>query len=206
MVRGYLMIQIRPITQKQSKAAVGAWHSHHKPHRGEKYSIGGFVGEVLVAVVVVGRPVSATLQVEPCTLEVTRLAVGPDAPHCAASRLLGAAWRSASGMGCDRLISYTRVDEAGTCYRAAGWVPVALTKAEDWDHGNKSLRWLPGLYSPTTEVIQRGRWEIGPRAATSRVRRNAEGVWEVVPQIRPEVAEVVAAIGEARPSLKGIVW
>ena len=103
-------------------------------------------------------------------LEVTRLAVGPDAPHCTASKLLGAAWRTASGMGCRRLVSYTREDEAGTCYRAAGWRATATVKPAEWTHGNQEGRWLPGLYVPSTETVPRVRWEIGPDAAPALAR------------------------------------
>lgn len=101
-------------------------------------------------------------------------------------------------MGIRRLISYTRVDEAGTCYRAAGWVAVEIVKGGAWVN-NTSGRWLPGLYVPSTEIVDRVRWEIGPDAATSRVRRGEDGVWFVVdtgpkPSALAEVAEVVATI------------
>lgn len=29
-----------------------------------------------------------------------------------------------------------------------------------WDGGNKADRWLPGLYVPTTEIVDRVRWEV----------------------------------------------
>lgn len=86
------------------------------------------------------------------------------------------------GYGVRRLVSYTRTDEAGTCYRAAGWVPVALVKGRLDDGGNRALRWLPGLRAPSTETIDRVRWEIGPDAATTRVHRDSDGVWRPVPQ------------------------
>jgi len=168
-IAGRAALTLRPATRAESRKAVRAWHSHHKAHVGEIVAIGGCVGGVLVAVVVVGRPVAPALA-SAGVLEVTRLAVGPDAPHCAASRLLGAAWRTASGMGCRRLVSYTREDEAGTCYRAAGWRATATVKPSKWTHGNHSLRWLPGLYVPSTETIARVRWEIGPDAEPAMAR------------------------------------
>lgn len=111
-----------------------------------------------------GRP-SARLLNDGATWEVTRLCVGPDAPRFAASRLLGAASRAAEACGITRLISYTRLDERGTCYRAAGWHPTAVVKGEPWTHGAKAVRWLPGLYEPSTEIVDRVRWERGPAAA-----------------------------------------
>ncbi len=61
-------------------------------------------------------------------------------------------------------VSYTRVDERGTCYRAANWTPTTYVRADSHTHGNRSLRWLPGLYEPSTEKVDRVRWERGPRA------------------------------------------
>ena len=151
------------ISRKAAREGVREWHSHHKPHVGERYALGGFDGDALVAVVVVSRPVAPALAEAGC-LEVTRLAVGPDAPHCAASRLLGAAWKIAKVIGCRRMVSYTREDEEGTCYRAAGWVPTAVTKGREHTTGNRATRWLPGLYEPSTEIVDRVRWEIGPDA------------------------------------------
>jgi hypothetical protein len=156
-------ISLRPATRAEAREAVRDWHSHHRPHVGEVLAIGAFDGERLCGVVVWGRP-SARLLSEQGAYEVTRLAVGPDAPHCTASRLLGAVWRAAKACGVRRLVSYTRVDDVGTCYRAAGWVPTAVVRGQAWTHGGKATRWLPGLYVPSSEVIDRVRWEIGPAA------------------------------------------
>lgn len=161
-------VTLRPVGRAVAKAAVARWHSHHRPHVGEIVAHGAHVAGALVAVCVVGRPVAPALD-DGATWEVTRLAVGPDAPPCCASMLLGLAWRHARAYGVERLVSYTRADEAGTCYRAAGWVAVAAVKGRPHDTGNRAGRWLPGMYQPTTEIVDRVRWEIGPRAATTRV-------------------------------------
>lgn len=58
------------------------------------------------------------------------------------------------------MVSYTRIDEEGVCYRAAGWLRVADVAGRAWTTGNKSQRWIPGLYEPTTEIIDRVRWEV----------------------------------------------
>ncbi len=140
---------------------VARWHSHHTAHVGETLSLGWWdEPRGFVAVVVMGRP-SARPLCSPTTWEVTRLCVGPDAPRFAASRLLGAASRAAEACGVTRLISYTRADEAGTCYKAAGWHVAARVKGRPWTTGEKAARWLPGLYEPSTEVVDRLRWERG---------------------------------------------
>ena len=79
-------------------------------------------------------------------------------------------------MGARRCVSYTRADERGTCYRAAGWVATALVDGREHTTGNRALRWLPGLYAPSTEIVDRVRWEIGPDAASARVRLSG-GTW-----------------------------
>lgn len=170
---------LRYIGLSEAKAVIGEWHAHHKPHIQQHLAIGYESDGRLVAAVIVEWPKAAKLNGK--AYEVSRLCVGPDAPHCAASQLLGAVWRSMRAVGCRRLISYTRQDEDGTCYRAAGWVPVALVEAKAWDNGAKPGRWLPGLYrEPSTEVVARVRWEIGPDAATTRVRRLEDGTWTQV--------------------------
>jgi len=156
---------IVPITRDEARAMVDLWHSHHDPHVGEKLAL-GWMDErgKLVACVVAGRPVAGPLD-QRTTWEVTRLCVGPEAPRYAASRLLGAIGRAAEACGVRRLVSYTRVDEAGTCYLAAGCHPAARVKGREHTTGNRAQRWLPGLYEPSTEVVDRVRWERGPDAA-----------------------------------------
>ncbi len=61
-------------------------------------------------------------------------------------------------------ISYTRVDERGSCYLAANWIPVGLTVGRQHDTGNRDRAWLPGFYEPSTEIIDRVRWERGSEA------------------------------------------
>lgn len=160
---------LRPCSRRDARDAVAKWHSHHDPHVGELFAIRALdASGATVAVCVVGRPVSPELD-KSGAWEVTRLAVGPDAEHCAASKLLGCVWRIAKAYEVRRMVSYTRVDEEGTCYRAAGWVPVAFVKGRPHTTGNRSLRYLPGFYQPSTEIVDRVRWEIGPDATTTRV-------------------------------------
>lgn len=177
-------IVIRPVTRAEHRDATRRWHSHHRPAQGERFALGACLEtdqRPLVAVVVMGTP--------PCeiddgvTWEVSRLAVGPDAPPHTASRLLGAAGRLMVAAGVTLFISYTRVDERGTCYLAAGWVPVAYVRGRDHTTGNRSLRWLPGLYEPTTERIDRVRWERGARAPS----RAPEVEWDGERWIRKKV-------------------
>ncbi|HEV7717161.1 MAG TPA: XF1762 family protein [Steroidobacteraceae bacterium] len=150
-------LSLRPMTRDDANVLVRQWHSHHKPVVGHCYAIGCYRDSEPCGAVIVGRPVAPALQ-DGLTFEVTRL-VTDRTPH-AASKLLGAAWRAARAMGCKRMISYVRADEAGACYLAAGWRPVASVRGEAWTHGNKAARWLPGLYEPSSEIVDRVRWEV----------------------------------------------
>ena len=152
----------------EHRRCVALWHSHHEAALGERFALRAVVASATVAVVVVGDPVAPELRAVGAW-EVTRLAVGPDAPHCTASRLLGAAWRQMRIYDVRRAVSYTRIDEDGTCYRAAGWVPVARVRGRDHDTGNRRGRYLPGVDMRSTETIDRIRWEIGPDAECTRV-------------------------------------
>lgn len=157
------MIDVRPTSLAEANAVVARWHSHHRPVRGHKFSLVAEVQEhaeaptLLVGVAIIGRPVAQALD-NGRTYEVTRLCTNGH-PN-AASRLLGAAWRAAKAMGVLRMVSYTRSDEDGTSYKAAGWRRVAEVEGRPWCTGNKADRWLPGLYVPTTEVVDRVRWEV----------------------------------------------
>ena len=171
-----MSLALRPCTRAEARAAVQRWHRTHKPHVQQRLAIGLEDSGALVAILVLEDPKAAALR-NGRTWEVTRRVVGPYAPHCAASMLLGAAWRAASGAGVRRLVSYIRHDEVGTCYRAAGWVPTAWVRPEEWDGKRKPGRWLPGLHIPSTETCARIRWEIGPDSASTRVKRSGDGSW-----------------------------
>lgn len=164
-------VQVRPVTRDVGRAFVAKYPSHHRAHVGHRVSLGAFVAGELVAVVVLGNPVAVALD-DGETWEVTRHCCGPCAPRYTASRLLGRATRLGIAAGLTRLVSYTRIDERGSCYLASNWTPVEVTKGRPHDSGNRAGRWLPGLEGAvrSTEVIDRVRWEIGLRARRCRVR------------------------------------
>lgn len=115
-------LQVVPVSFEDACEFIGAWHRHHAPPRGHKYSIGVASGTTLVGVAVVGRPVARNFD-DGRTLEVTRVAT--DGTKHACSMLYAAAWRAASAMGYRRLVTYTQVDESGSSLKAAGWRVVA---------------------------------------------------------------------------------
>jgi len=127
--KGGIFIEIVPITLKEANAFVSAYHRHHGPVTGHKFSIGLAEGESIVGVVIVGRPVSRYLD-DGCTLEVNRLCT--DGTHNACSMLYGAAWRAARAMGYKRLITYILESESGTSLRAAGWKCIGQAGGLRW--------------------------------------------------------------------------
>lgn len=154
------MIELRPITRDDAGEVLRRWHRHHKRVQGHRFAIAAYSGDELVGVVIVGNPKAKALN-DGTTFEVTRLCT--NGHRNAASRLLGAAWKAAKAMGVRRMVSYLRSDEEGVCYRAAGWTVAADVQGREWDKYTDSARrqkTLPGIIEPTTEVIDRQRWEI----------------------------------------------
>ncbi len=128
-------LELVPITFEDAKAFIEQHHRHHLPPRFWKFGIGVALGERLVGVVTVGRPVARFLD-DGWTLEVNRCCTD-GTPH-AASNLYAAAWRAARAMGYRRLITYTLVEEPGTSLRAAGWRTVYQTRGDTWNRRNRA--------------------------------------------------------------------
>lgn len=122
----------RPITQRAAFAWVGREHKHLPPPAGQN----GLTAEVSRAA-------------SPKTHEPV--------PH-AASKALAAITRAALALGYTRLVSYTREDEKGTTYRAAGWRPTAIVDGGEWSRPSRSRK---AAVQPCRKV----RWEYGPDAA-----------------------------------------
>lgn len=153
------MIVLRPSSKRAVNALIKQWHRHHPPVRGLRFAVEALVDDEVVGAVVVGRPSAPALD-DGTTHEATRLVL-QGGHYNVGSRLLGACTRASDAMGCWRCVSYTRDDETGQVFRAAGWVPVAKVKAEGWDRraADAGRPYLPGLFLPTTEIVDRIRWE-----------------------------------------------
>jgi hypothetical protein len=152
-------IGTRPVGLTEANAFVREWHEHHDPVVQHRWSLGAYVDGALHGVAIVEEPKAAGLR---GALEITRVAT--DKTPMVASKLIARVTRDALETGWRRIVSYTRIDEDGKCYRAAGWRPVARVEGREWTTGNKRNRWLPGLYVPSSEVVDRVRWEVGPDA------------------------------------------
>jgi hypothetical protein len=182
-------LAIRPCRRADAVAFVREHHSHHR--RGiapaDVFRLGAYLDGTRVAVAIMGEATAPGLSSSE-VWEVTRVCVGPGAPLYTASRILGACGRVMDGAGVQLGISYTRVDERGSSYLAAGWVPAALVKGREHTSGNRALRMLPGLYEPSTDR---------PRALGTRPA-SREGCWRTMGRERVAMDCCDAAPGYLR--------
>lgn len=124
------MLELQPITLEEARQFVNDYHRHSSiPHKW-KFGIGVHDGEKLVGVVVVGRPISKSVD-DGWTLEVLRCCT--DGTKNAGSMLYAAAWRAARAMGYRRMVTYTLLSEPGTTLRAAGWQLTHQTEGSNWN-------------------------------------------------------------------------
>jgi hypothetical protein len=113
-----MRLQLKPIPLRVANDYISKHHGHHGRARGCKFTIGCYVGDLLVGVVVVERPKARHLD-DGWTLELSRVCTGQH-PHVA-SKLIAAATRAAFAMGARYVLSYTLASEDGVSYRAASW-------------------------------------------------------------------------------------
>jgi len=147
-------LEIVPMTVKRASAWVDVHHSHHKAPRGGLFAVGVAEGKRLCCIALAGRPVARLLDTG-ATIEITRSA-SDRTPH-AASKAIAAITRGALSLGYRRLVSYTLLGEAGTCYRAAGWHVTGLSQGGEWDRAGRGRG---AAAQPGAKV----RWEYGPDA------------------------------------------
>lgn len=124
-----MRLQVRPIDFTDAAAFVREHHRHHTPPVGHKFSIAAWLGDQMVGVVIVGRPVSRRRD-DGETLEVTRLCTIGEKNAC--SFLYGAAARAAFALGYRRIGTYILKREPGTSLAAAGWKLIAETPGQSW--------------------------------------------------------------------------
>ena len=118
------------ISLEHANGWVEIYHRHHKPVVGHLFSIGAMKVDVIVGVVIVGRPVSR-LRDDGDTAEVLRCCTNGARNAC--SFLYGAAARAAFALGFERIGTYTLRDEGGASLRAAGWTLIGERGGGSWN-------------------------------------------------------------------------
>lgn len=133
-------LHVIPIELQQANKAIAAWHRHHQPCIGHRFSLGVVdqVG-VLHGAAVVGRPVARLAGHPSKVLEVTRLVTDGTKNCC--SMLYAAAARAGREMGFERIQTYILADEeTGTSLKASGWTCEGLAGGGQWKHTDGKAR------------------------------------------------------------------
>lgn len=144
-----MTLTIRPITRDAAFAWIRANHSHLSPPVSWLFGVAVYDGERLCCGATLGRPAARALQ-DGVTAEITRVAT--DRTKHAASKAIAALTRAARAIGYVRVISYTRADEAGVSYVAAGWKKTAVVKGREWSCASRPRR-------PAEQPVDKLRWE-----------------------------------------------
>jgi hypothetical protein len=102
-------------------------------------------------------------------VELRRMAVAEDAPHCTASRMLGqmARWFRVNKPECDRLVSYQDAEvHTGTIYSAAGWTRAYYSKPRERQRkgysrpGHPGREYRTGINGMAADQAGKWRWEL----------------------------------------------
>lgn len=125
-----MKMTVERIGLDEANAFVRLHHRHHKPVTGHLFSIGAALGDEIVGIAIIGRPVARGRD-DGVTAEVTRLAT--DGTKNACSFLYGASARAAFALGFKRIGTYILASEPGTSLTAAGWRQIAEVRGRSWD-------------------------------------------------------------------------
>lgn len=128
--------QLTPITFKEAKEFVDKYHRHHIGPQGYKFAVSVTDGEILIGVVIAGRPISRYRD-DGKTLEVTRLCVKPGYKNVC-SLLYSKSAKIAKEMGYKTLITYTLEEETGCSLFAAGFTLLGKNKGGSWNVKNRN--------------------------------------------------------------------
>lgn len=160
---------VEPCEVGVARAGVALWHSRlPKTQPGPwQFAFAAHHNGTVFGVALWNNPSARTLPSD--WLELRRMAVAPDAPHCTASRMLGEMrrWFARNAPKCPRLISYQDEDvHTGTIYRAAGWSPAWHTKARVRDRSKPRAgtrrAYRSNLNGAAPDGAGKTRWEVTP--------------------------------------------
>ena len=158
-------VQLKPIPLRVANDFLDQHGAELGAVRGCKFSIGAYVGPVLVGVVVVERPKARHLD-DGWTLELSRLNTchGRDV----ASTLVSAATRAAFAMGTRYVLAYAAPTDGGEPYQAAGWVRMEAD-GKPVDCGGGEWSRPSRRRQPVTSPDRKHRWERYNPATTSHL-------------------------------------
>lgn len=133
------MLRVIPLDLDEANAAVSAWHRHHEPVRGHRWSLGCVDDAgVLHGAAIAGRPLARALPLR-AVLEVARCST--DGYRNACSILYAACARAGRAQGYEFAQTYILDEESGVSLLAAGWEPAYTTRVRgQWVHAGRPRR------------------------------------------------------------------
>ena len=149
-----------------ARSLIKAWHSRLPVTQAApwQFAFGAHHENVIYGVALWNNPSARTLPAH--WLELRRLAIAPDAPHCAASWMLGAMvkWFKQNCPDRERAISYQDNEvHTGTIYKAAGWVAAYQSKPRVRDRSTKrpsGRMYRNNINGQAPDGAGKTRWEI----------------------------------------------
>jgi len=166
------MLSIVPVELTEANALVAAWHRHHQPSQGHRFSIGLIDDDGLMhGAAIIGRPVARLAGSPRDVLEVVRLVT--DGTPNACSMLYAAAARAGRALGFKRIQTYILESETGVTLRAAGWVCEGSAGGGQWKHTDGK----PRRTDQPTETKQRWVKSLNERPDPLPVKAATDPEW-----------------------------
>lgn len=134
--------RLRPITVKAATAWVKATHRHLPTVQGGLFAVSVEQGPELVGAGIVGNPARVWQGTGRCVISRVAVTAGLDrvgthaAPVC--TMIYGSLCRAARALGYREAWTYTLPEESGASLRAAGFIDMGLTRAEEWDRPSRA--------------------------------------------------------------------
>lgn len=158
-------LSLMPCSVEHARLLNRKWHSRlPKTQRGPwQFAFRMVFDGITYAVALLHNPSARTLPGH--WVELRRMAVSSDAPHCTASRFLSelVKWFRRRAPECERIISYQdSAVHAGTIYRAAGWSVGRVQKARVRDRSGlrpSGRAYRTGQNGPAPDSSEKVRWE-----------------------------------------------
>lgn len=134
------MLKIIPLELAEANEIVAAWHRHHQPTVGHRFSLGVIdENNVVHGAIIVGRPVARLAGKPRELLEVTRLV--SDGTKNVCSMLYSAAARAGKELGYKKIQTYILADEeTGISLKASGWQSEGICGGGQWKHTDGKTR------------------------------------------------------------------
>lgn len=161
------MLVVSPCDIEFARAAIWAWHSRLPDTQRGPWTLAfaAHYEHTCFGAALWHNPSARMLPSD--WMELRRLAVAPDAPHCTASRMLGQMVRfiRRNMPWVPMLLSYQDMDvHTGTIYRAAGWYPAHESKRRTRDRTKARVgtrrNYRSNLNGNATDSAPKVRWQL----------------------------------------------